>query len=276
MIFDRTMLRALAFVPLVLYPVVGQACRMAPAGQLIAIDEQIRLASDVAVGQVISATPIDGQDVEYRFLSLDQLKGQSGKVFTVMGHAGKPGGDETTFNDHADFTFWARGGGRVMNDTDCVIHPGFTIGSSYLVFLGSPVTRRSVEKIEMVDGTVNPDDQWLKYVKQQLAQRQLPDTNAGSAAQDPVPRYERIGRFIYRFHRILARDDLDRKTLAGRQAPPALLLRAGRLADEFDHIVGSNNVPDAEIEATLAEAIAVEKLLAAWSERVGGTTSPPG
>jgi len=276
MIFHRTMLRALVFAPLMLYPVFGQACRMAPAGQLIGIDEQIRLASDVAVGQVISATPLDGQDVEYRFLSLDQLKGQSGKVFTVMGHAEKPGGDVTTFNDHADFAFWARGGGRVMNDTDCVIHPGFVVGSSYLMFLGSPVTRRSLEKIAMVNGTVNPDDRWLKYVKQQLAQRQLPVTNAGSATQDPVPRYERIGRFIYRFHRILARDDLNRKTLAGRQAPPELLLRAGRLADEFDHIVGSDNVPDAEIEATLAEATAVEKILAAWSKGVGGTTSPAG
>lgn len=270
------MLRALAFVPLVFYPVLGQACRMAPAGQLIGIDEQMRLASNVAVGQVISATPIDGEDVEYRFLSLEQLKGQSGKVFTVMGHAEKPDSDETTFNDHTDFSFWVRGGGRVMNDTDCVIHPGFAVGSSYLVFLGSPVTRRSLEKIAMVNGTVNPDDRWLKYVKQQLAQRQLPDTNAGAVTQDPVPRYERIGRFIYRFHRILARDDLDRKTLAGRQAPPALLLRAGLLADEFDHIVGSDNVPDAEIEATVTEAIAVEKILAAWSKRVGGTPSPGG
>lgn len=79
MIFHRTMLRALAFVPLMLYPILGQACRMAPAGQLIGIDEQMRLATNVAVGQVISATPLDGQDVECRFLSLDQLKSSRGR-----------------------------------------------------------------------------------------------------------------------------------------------------------------------------------------------------
>lgn len=273
MIPKRIIYHILVFVPLAFHAIVGQACYTPPAGQLINVDQQIRFAKDVAVGQVISATPMDGQEVEYRFLSLEQLAGQPGKVFTVMGRSAASSDKETTFGNHTDFTFWARGGGRVMDDTECIIHPVFVIGSSYVVFLGTPLTRRSLEKIDMVNDTVNPDDQWLVYVKQQLAQRQLPNKAPVSVTQDPARDYERIGRFIYRFYRVVARDDLDRKKLAGRQAPTALLQRAGTLADEFDHIVGSNTIPDAELEATLSEAVAVEKILAAWSENGGGTKS---
>lgn len=217
---------------------------------------------------------MDDRNVEYRFLLLDRLAGQPEKVFTVMGRSGVPGEQETTFDDHTDFTFWAHGGGRVMSSADCIIHPTFVIGSSYLVFLRTPVTRRSLEKIAMVDGVVNPDDQWLTYVKQQLAERQVSARPAISATQSPQRDFERIGRFIYGFYRVVARADLDRKTLASRQAPPELLQRAGRLGDEFDHIVGGSTIPDAELAATLAEAVAVEKMLAAWSANGGGGTSP--
>lgn len=271
---SKRLIHCAIFVPLVLHASVGQACRVSPAGQSIGIDEQIRQATQVAVGQVISATPIDRYDVEYRFITLEQLAGQSGKVFTVMGRAGHRGGQESTFNDHTDFTFWARGGGRVMSDTDCVIHPDFAIGSSYLVFLGTPLTRRSLEKIDMVNGTVSPDDRWLMYVRQQLYNRQASGSNEASIPQASEGKYERIGKFIYGFHLIIARADLDRKTLAARQAPPELLLRAGSLADEFDHILADNTAPDAEVEATLHEAVAVKKLLAAWADGGAETMLP--
>lgn len=94
-------------------------------------------------------------------------------------------------------------------------------------------------------------------------QRQLFD--AVAAAPDPragAPEYERVGRFIYGFHRFVARDDLDRRALAGK-VPKELLLRAGALADEFGHIVhDSARVPDAEMQATLREAEAVGAALA--------------
>jgi hypothetical protein len=270
MIRERIFASFLVFVPLVLHAVPGQACRMAPAGQMISVEQLIGLATDVAVGQVISATPMDGHNVEYRFLVLEQLAGQPGKVLTVMGRPAAPGDQETTFNDHADFAFWARGGGRVMNGADCILHPHFVIGNTYLVFLGMPLTRRSSEQINMANGTVNEDDRWLKYVKQQLAKRQAPDSTATSDTHELGRDFERVGRFIYRFHRVVARDDLERKTLAGRHAPAELLQRAGRLADAFDHIVGSNTISDAEIDATLAEAVAVEKMLVAWSDSGGG------
>jgi hypothetical protein len=252
-------LRGVLFLLLALDAASSQACRAPPPGQLIAADEQVRQAQDVAVGQVIGATPLGDEEVEYRFLVLDQLAGPARKTFTIMGRAAERGGKDSTFGDHTDFAFWTRGGGRVMNGADCVIHPGFVVGASYLVFLDSPAAWRSFEKIDMVNGTVNGEDKWLAYVKDQLGKR-----------ENTMPEYERVGRFIYGFHRSVSREALDRKTLAGQGAPAELLLRAGRLADEFDHIVtsmkSSAGVPDAELDATLREAQAVGAALAAWRE----------
>jgi hypothetical protein len=59
----------------------SQACYSPPASQLIAPDEQVHQALDVALGQVISATPLNAEQVEYRFLVLDQLTGPARKVF---------------------------------------------------------------------------------------------------------------------------------------------------------------------------------------------------
>lgn len=261
----RRIIHCAILVPVMLHAMAAQACRVAPPGQLIGVDEQMRQATQVAVGQVISATPLSDHEVEYRFLTLEPLAGEPGKVFTVMGRAARRGGNASTFNGHTDFSFWARGGGRVMNDADCAIHPYFVVGSNYLIFLGTPVTRRSFEQIDMVDGTVSADDQWLKYVRQQLASRQAPGMATSSLPQASGRDFERMGRFIYRFHRSIARDDLDRGTLAARHAPPELLLRAGALADEFDHIVASNAASDAELDATLRESVAVASMLAAWS-----------
>lgn len=260
----------LVMLPLLLHALGAEACRAPPRHQLVDVAEQIRTAKEVAVGQVISAIPIGGQDVQYTLITLESLAGHPGMVFTVTGDAR---GNDTTFNDHSDFTFWARGGGRVSNDSNCDIRPDFVVGSSYLVFLGTSFTHRSVEKIEMVNGAVKAEDRWLAYVKQQLAQRQFSDAAVTPAASFAARDYERIGRFIYRFHRIVARDDLEWKTLAARNAPDALRRRAHGLAAEFDHIVNSNAVPDAEIDATLAEAAAVKELLTAWSGNADGTAS---
>jgi hypothetical protein len=251
------LLRSLVFAMLALHAAASEACRVAPARQLIPPAEQLATATDVAVGQVIAATPVDDYAAEYRFLVLEQLAGAPQKVMTVMGGPVGRGAPDTTFHDHRDFAFWARGGGRTVSGTDCVIHPGFVPGNAYLVFAGPAPTWRSFERIEMVDGRPNPDDKWLAYVRQTLA--------GAAASRDGAPDYERVGRFLYGFQRIVAQADLDRKTLAAQQAPPDLVSRAGRLADEFDRIVqGGLRAPDAQLEATLREAAEVSAALAAW------------
>jgi hypothetical protein len=254
-----TPLRSLVCTLLVLYAATADACRTPPEKLLIPPEEQLRQTLDVAIGQVISATPLNDYQVEYRFLTLEQLAGTAQKVFTVMGGPAGFDNKDTSFNDHADFSFWARGGGRTMNGSDCAMHPGFVVGNSYLVFLGSMPTWRSYEKIEMVDGRPNPDDKWLVYVKQMLSGR--------AVVRDGTPDYERVGRFIYGFHRILSLNDLDRKTLAAQHAPAELLLRVGRLADEFDRIVQhSAAMSDLQLDLTLREAEAVNAALAAWRD----------
>jgi len=265
-------LRRLLPLLLALPAAASQACWAPPQGQLIAADELVRQATDVAVGQVISATPLNDYETEYRLIVLDQLAGPARKLITVTGGPAHNADKDGTFDDHKDFRFWARGGGRTMNGSDCVIHPGFAIGASYLVFQGAPSTWRNFERIGMVGGTVNQDDQWLAYVKARLAKREASMT----ATPDTPPDYERVGRFIYGFHRIVARDALERKTLAAQHAPNELLLRAGALADEFDHIVQrSARVPDAEIDATLREAAAVQAALAAWRGDAGARPGSP-
>jgi hypothetical protein len=262
---SMTTLRGLVCALLALHAAASEACYAPPARQLIPPEEQLVTATDVAVGQVISATPMGDYLVEYRFLTLEQLAGPGQKVFTVMGGPAGFNNKDSTFNNHSDFTFWARGGGRTKNGADCVIRPGFVLGNSYVLILDSPPTRRSYEKIEMVDGRLNADDRWLAYVRQMLIGR-----GAGGVPQD----YDRVGRFIYGFHRTVTRDDLDRKALAAQHAPDALLLRAGRLADEFDRIVDNAlRVSDAQLDATLREAGELRTALQAWRDGATPKTS---
>jgi hypothetical protein len=174
---------------LLLAALVAQDCRACyspPAQQLMSVDEQIMRASDVSVAQVMSATPVEGNVVEYRFFVLQRLAGPDRAVFTVMGRGepeenpaflrliqGQGAGErkDSTFDNHTDPAFWKRGGGRVMNDPDCVVHPSFAVGASYLVFLGAPVTWRSFEEIAAGNGQVNERDKWLAHVKAGLGER---------------------------------------------------------------------------------------------------------
>jgi hypothetical protein len=166
------------------------ACYSAPASQRVGVDEQIALASDVSVARVISATPLENRLVEYRFMVQQHLAGHGADTFTVTGRApvsagagtrfgmpafaGPPAagkGSDTSFHNHTDPEFWQRGGGRVMNEPDCLIYPDFAVGGTYLVFLDSPWTWRSFEKIELLDGAIDDRDKWLAYVKAGLETR---------------------------------------------------------------------------------------------------------
>lgn len=153
------------------------ACRVAPKEQLIGVDEQIMAATDVSVAEVISATPVEGRVVEYRFRVLQRLTGYDRRDFTMTGSAPVKGAMDNSFDNHTDPAFWKGGGGRLMNESDCRIYPSFVVGGRYLMFLGSPFTRRSAEKIEAVDWLVTSSDTWLAYVKAGLDRRTYPETS---------------------------------------------------------------------------------------------------
>jgi cytosine/adenosine deaminase-related metal-dependent hydrolase len=85
-----------------------------------------------------------------------------------------------------------------------------------------------------------------------------------------VADYERIGRFIYAFHRTgVSINELTSDDFA-RQAPSELAARASRLAQKIDLIVKTHaRVADAEIDATLHEAAAMHASITEWRRSIG-------
>ncbi|BDT56762.1 hypothetical protein MasN3_02560 [Massilia varians] len=153
------------------------ACRTPPSQQLVTPEQQIAMATDVSVARVVKATPsplpANGRrsSVEYEFEVLERIAGAADPRFTLVGATGqtRTGPDSS---DHSDEEFWERGGGRLHNDSDCMLRPDFTLGETYLVFRGSPPTWRSFKHIASVGGKPHPDDRWLAYVKAKLTEAQ--------------------------------------------------------------------------------------------------------
>ncbi|WP_342118000.1 hypothetical protein [Pseudoduganella sp. OTU4001] len=78
--------------------------------------------------------------------------------------------------------------------------------------------------------------------------------------ENQTPDYERVGRFIYAFHRM----GLSVAALTSATIPPELAARSNALAQRFDQIVKtSGNATDAEMVAVLNEADAVRALIGA-------------
>lgn len=155
----------------------SHACRTPPLKQVVTPEQQIAIATDVSVARVIRATPAPlsaggGRPaIAYEFEVQERISGSADTQFTLIGASGEtrpsPGS-----SDHSDDAFWEQGGGRLYNDSDCVLRPNFTLGETYLVFRGSPPTWRSFEHIASVGGRPNPDDKWLMYVKAKLGEVQ--------------------------------------------------------------------------------------------------------
>jgi hypothetical protein len=192
-------LRSLIFLLLAFEAHASWACYSPPVRQMVSVQAQLETATDVSLATVVDAFPIADGDVEYRFQVVKQFAGPHRTDFAVIGRNGQRNGKDTSFDGHTDPAFWAYGGGRVMNDSDCGIHPSFIVGDSYLVFLGPTATRRSFEKIDMVDGKINGDDRWLAYVQAGLSKR-LGWTDSGRIAGFGGPvavngkaDYERVG-----------------------------------------------------------------------------------
>jgi len=152
------------------------ACYAPPREQMVTPEAQIAMATDVSVAKVVRATPTSilggggRPTVEYEFEVQERIQGFPAQRFTVVGAAGETRSPPLSL-DHSDGKFWERGGGRLYNDSDCVLRPNFELGEMYLVFRGKPATWRSFEHIETVRGRPNPDDRWLAYVREQLQSR---------------------------------------------------------------------------------------------------------
>ena len=114
----------------------ASACYSPLPQQLISVDEQIARARDVTVAMAVSATPAGTSAVEYRFVVQQRLAGEQQDSFTLMGGTASGNHKDTSFDHHTAPVFWKHGGGRTINESDCIIAPSFVLGESYLVFPG--------------------------------------------------------------------------------------------------------------------------------------------
>jgi hypothetical protein len=157
--------------------VPGQACRVPPVAQVVSPEQQIAMATDVAVARVVEAIPSPlrsgggRQSVDYTFEVQQRIMGWPEQRFTISGAQGLTRPPPSS-SDHSDAAFWERGGGRLYNDADCVLRPDFIVGENYLIFRGKPATWRSFEHIATVRGRPDQDDKWLSYVKEKLSDAQ--------------------------------------------------------------------------------------------------------
>jgi hypothetical protein len=146
----------------------ASACRRAPPDQLIDADQQLAQAHDVVLATVVVRALAPTGETPIDFAVVQRLAGATTGNFVLTGTLL---GDEPRIN-HADPAFWTRGGGRAMNGADCIIHPTFVMGATYLIFRDGPVTRRSYERIGVdVFGRPDPSDKWLAYVVEGLRTR---------------------------------------------------------------------------------------------------------
>lgn len=144
----------------------AMACRAPPEEQMISPEALVARGGDVTLATVVGATGAPFGEPAFDFLVVRRLSGVGLNWFTLPGISGRRDSGNT-FDGHADPVFWQRGGGRLANDTDCLIHPTFVVGATYLVFAGQPLTRRSDERIDMADGGAG--DRWLAFVAARLA-----------------------------------------------------------------------------------------------------------
>ena len=142
------------------------ACFVAPSEQRTSPDDLIDRTKEIVLAKVIAAeTQSDSYGVTYTFQAVRYLKGQGGDRFQISGYPSIWEGDNQRFDDHKDTVFWSNNRGRSPNDTDCEIHPTFSVGGTYLVFLDQPYHVKSFELIIRTHGDDDTRDKWLQYVE---------------------------------------------------------------------------------------------------------------
>lgn len=108
---------------------VCHACYAPPREQVATPQEQIALAIDVSVAKVVRASPSPGlafggrPSIEYEFEVQQRMLGSNEPRFVLLGAKGETRTRPST-SDHSDSAFWQRGGGRLYNDSDCVLRAG--------------------------------------------------------------------------------------------------------------------------------------------------------
>jgi hypothetical protein len=160
----RATLQYTLFLAFSLFAKPGFACYTPPDEQDVTPAELLANSRDVALARVVAAEPLALGNVRYTFEVIQRFAGQERHTFELLGDASNDKWDDLTFDEHTDPRFWGRGG-RSSSSADCQIHPTFSVGKAYLIFLDEPYTRKSFELINQIIGDSRARDQWLTYVQ---------------------------------------------------------------------------------------------------------------
>jgi hypothetical protein len=160
-------MRALILLLLVSCVRDAVACFAPPVEQNVTPEALIARTKNIVLAEVTRAEMIRGGEVLYTFRRVRTLAGRTDKTIILTGHAAIWEGDNETFNNHFDPSFW-EGRGRTPNDTDCRIHASFAVGGTYLLFLDEPYHVKSFELIIRTNGDKETRDKWLQFVERAL------------------------------------------------------------------------------------------------------------
>lgn len=141
------------------------ACEIPPPEQTTPATELVKRTKTIVLARVISAE-YKTNSVDYTFQTISALKGTPPSKFIISGEPLIWGDRLTDYNQHTDERFWGNHFGRSPNDTDCEIHPSFSVGAIFLVFLEQPYHIKSFELIIRTHG--DQKDVWLKWVEDQV------------------------------------------------------------------------------------------------------------
>jgi hypothetical protein len=145
------------------------ACYAPPAQQLVPPDELIARTQNIVLARAIRGeAKEDDYEVSYTFRTIKILKGSALDTFEIMGRPAIFEGWNENFDHHFHKDFWSVSAGRLSNEPDCRIHPVFSVGGTYLMFLDQPYHRKSFEIILRPEGEADIRDKWLQYVESRV------------------------------------------------------------------------------------------------------------
>lgn len=171
------MLRKLPILSLIvlLAAVKAFACYAPPAHLMIHHSQLIKRTSRIALAKLVSAEEQPDHiaargarfpELRYRFKTLEVLKGDINATFAMDFWYEKRALElpvpETDFDGHRDRLFWDKMVTRQENGPDCRMHPRFSVGVVYLIFMDETYHWRSFERI------IGEDDRWLSAVRNSI------------------------------------------------------------------------------------------------------------
>jgi hypothetical protein len=149
----------------------ASACMVSPAIQSVPHDKLIERSNTIVLAKAAKFEAMANGEVRYFFEVKNNIAGNTPKKFEVIGFPEMLPGDLNHFNHHNDKQFWKTPLGRMAHDTDCQIHPAFSVGREYLVFLDTPYHNKSFELIIRSTGDRSKKDKWLQYVEDKIKAR---------------------------------------------------------------------------------------------------------